>query len=78
MLGSAYRSGRTYLSSFGPQTAIAEQRAQRALGGREPGKEIEAPLALVVLGGLVTSTFLNMVVVPALYFRWGGAREGAA
>jgi CzcA family heavy metal efflux pump len=43
-----------------------------ALGGGEPGKEIQAPLALVVLGGLVTSTFLNMVVVPALYYRWGG------
>jgi CzcA family heavy metal efflux pump len=46
-----------------------------AVGGGEPGKEIQAPLALVVLGGLVTSTFLNMVVVPALYYRYG---EGAA
>lgn len=43
-----------------------------ALGGGEPGKEIEAPMAVVVLGGLLTSTALNMVVVPALFYRHGG------
>ncbi|HSW28807.1 MAG TPA: efflux RND transporter permease subunit [Longimicrobiales bacterium] len=43
-----------------------------ALGGGEPGKEIQAPLAVVVLGGLITSTFLNMVVVPALYYQVQG------
>jgi CzcA family heavy metal efflux pump len=42
-----------------------------ALGQGQPGKEIEAPMAIVILGGLVTSTFLNMVVVPALYARFG-------
>ncbi|MFN2315411.1 MAG: efflux RND transporter permease subunit [Gemmatimonadales bacterium] len=41
-----------------------------ALGGGEPGKEIEAPMAIVVLGGLLTSTALNMVVVPALFYRF--------
>ena len=46
-----------------------------ALG--EPGTEIQAPMALVILTGLVTSTALNMVVVPALLARWGGPPEGA-
>jgi CzcA family heavy metal efflux pump len=43
-----------------------------ALGGGEPGKEIQSPMALVVLGGLLSSTFLNMVVVPVLFHRYGG------
>lgn len=46
-----------------------------AMGGGEPGKEIQAPLAVVVLGGLITSTFLNMVVVPALFFDVEGGRR---
>ncbi len=40
------------------------------LGLGETGSEIHAPLALVVLCGLVTSTALNMVVVPAVYWRF--------
>ncbi len=42
-----------------------------ALG--QPGSEIQAPMALVILTGLASSTALNMVVVPALLARWGGA-----
>jgi CzcA family heavy metal efflux pump len=41
-----------------------------ALGNR-PGHEIEYPLAWVVLGGLATSTLLNLLVVPSLYLRFG-------
>ena len=46
-----------------------------ALSAGEPGNEIQRPLAIVVLGGLLTSVTLNMVVLPALFYRWGsGAR----
>ena len=41
-----------------------------ALAGDQSGNEIQAPLAIVVLGGLLTSTFLNMVVIPALCIRF--------
>jgi CzcA family heavy metal efflux pump len=39
--------------------------------GNEPGAEIEYPLAVVVVGGLVTSTLLNLFIVPSLYLRFG-------
>ena len=42
-----------------------------ALGMGEPGKEIEAPMAIVILGGLFTSTTLNMIVVPSLFNKFG-------
>jgi Cu/Ag efflux pump CusA len=42
-----------------------------ALGGRQPGTELQHPMAVVILGGMVTSTVLNMVVIPALVLRHG-------
>ena len=42
-----------------------------ALGGGKSGSEIQTPMAIVILYGLVTSTFLNMIVVPTLYLRYG-------
>jgi CzcA family heavy metal efflux pump len=39
--------------------------------GLRPGHEIEHPLAVVILGGLVTSTLLNLFIVPSLYLRFG-------
>jgi CzcA family heavy metal efflux pump len=45
-----------------------------ALAGGEPGNEIQSPMAVVVLGGLLTSLALNMVVVPVLYLRHGSPR----
>jgi Cu/Ag efflux pump CusA len=39
--------------------------------GEIPGHEIEYPMAIVILGGLVTSTLLNLFVVPSLYLRFG-------
>ena len=44
-----------------------------ALGKGEPGKEIQQPMAVVILGGIVTSTFLNMIVIPVLYLKYGHA-----
>jgi CzcA family heavy metal efflux pump len=41
-----------------------------ALGWEKPGSEIEAPMAVVILFGLLTSTSLNMIVVPAVYARF--------
>jgi CzcA family heavy metal efflux pump len=41
------------------------------LGGTRAGYEIEHPLAVVILGGLVTSTLLNLFIVPALYLTYG-------
>ena len=42
-----------------------------ALSAGEPGSEIQAPMAMVILFGLLSSTALNMVVVPILYERFG-------
>lgn len=38
-----------------------------ALGGDEPGNEIQSPMAIVILGGLISSTILNVYIVPAVY-----------
>jgi len=48
------------------------------LGGNKPGHEIEHPLAVVILGGLVTSTLLNLFLMPALYLRFGRKRRAAS
>jgi CzcA family heavy metal efflux pump len=42
-----------------------------AIGSGEAGREIEGPMALVILGGLVTSTGLNLLVLPTLALRFG-------
>ena len=47
------------------------------VSGDVPGHEIEHPLAVVVVGGLVTSTLLNLFVVPSLYLRFGRANPQA-
>ena len=44
------------------------------LGGDRSGHEIEHPMAVVILGGLVTSTILNVFLLPAIYLRYGQAR----
>jgi CzcA family heavy metal efflux pump len=47
------------------------------VAGSIPGHEIEHPMAIVILGGLVTSTLLNLFVIPSLYLRFGKTRARA-
>ncbi|HYL30540.1 MAG TPA: efflux RND transporter permease subunit, partial [Gemmatimonadales bacterium] len=42
-----------------------------AVGSGDPGREIEGPMAIVILGGLLTSTLLSLFVLPTLALRWG-------
>jgi CzcA family heavy metal efflux pump len=58
-------------------TALATALALVPLvtSGEIPGGEIEYPMAIVILGGLVTSTLLNLFVVPSLYLRFGRPRD---
>lgn len=42
-----------------------------AIGSSSAGQEIEGPLAIVILGGLITSTALNLLVLPTLALRYG-------
>ncbi|MBU0720253.1 CusA/CzcA family heavy metal efflux RND transporter [bacterium] len=46
-----------------------------ALGMGEAGSEIQAPMAIVILFGLLSSTILNMIVVPAVYFKFGNRKN---
>jgi CzcA family heavy metal efflux pump len=46
-----------------------------AVAGSIPGNEIEHPMAIVILGGLITSTLLNLFVLPSLYLRFGRSRR---
>ena len=48
-----------------------------AIGLNQPGQEIEGPMAVAVLGGLISSTLLNLVVLPALAERFGGPGKSA-
>jgi len=51
-------------------TALASALAliPLALSGGQPGNEIQSPMAIVILGGLFTSTLLNLFVIPAIYY----------
>ena len=41
-----------------------------ALGNGEPGREVEGPMAIVIIGGLASSTLLNLLLLPALAGRY--------
>jgi len=51
--------------------------APLAFGLHHPGQEIEGPMAVTVLGGLVSSTLLNLFVLPSLAHRYSGQRHAA-
>ena len=59
-------------------TALRD-RASRSCRWRSPGSipghEIEHPMAIVILGGLVTATLLNLFVLPSLYLRFGKGKK---
>jgi multidrug efflux pump subunit AcrB len=58
-------------------TAVATGLAVLPLviSGSIPGHEIEHPMGVVILGGLVTSTLLNLFIVPAVYMRFASVRK---
>jgi CzcA family heavy metal efflux pump len=45
------------------------------LSGNKPGQEIEYPMAIVIMGGLVTATVQNLFIVPSLYLRYGKSKK---
>ena len=45
------------------------------VSGSIPGHEIEHPMAIVILGGLLTATLLNLLVLPSLYLRFGRSKR---
>lgn len=59
-------------------TVTALALAPIALGGVKPGQEIEYPMAAVILGGLISSTLLNLFLLPALYWKLGKVEMSAA
>lgn len=70
-IGSEQRLGPVFMTALSAGLALIPL----VIAGQEPGNEIQSPMGQVILGGLLTSTFLNMVLVPVLFARWGAVRE---
>ena len=75
--GLVLRGARERLSPI-MMTALATALAviPLVIAGNLPGHEIEHPMAIVIVGGLVTSSFRNLFIVPALYLRVGRGGRG--
>jgi Cu/Ag efflux pump CusA len=58
-------------------TALAAALAVIPLivAGNVAGQEIEYPMAFVILGGLITATMLNLILMPVIYLRFGKSRR---
>lgn len=48
-----------------------------AIAGSSPGTEIQSPMAMVILGGLLSATFLNGFIIPIIYLKWIAPRHSA-
>lgn len=46
-----------------------------AIGSGEPGKEIEGPMAMIIIGGLFTSTVLNLLILPTVLLNYGDFKK---
>ena len=69
--GSMQRLGPVFMTALCAGLALIPL----VIAGQEPGNEIQSPMGQVILGGLLTSTFLNMILVPVLFSLWGAVRE---
>ena len=72
--GSVERVGPILMTALATGLALVPL----VIAGDAPGHEIEHPMAVVILGGLVSSTLLNLLVLPTLYLRFGATRGRAA
>ena len=63
MLGSSDRLNPILMTALSSALALIPL----AVNGDKPGNEIQSPLAIVILGGLLTSTVLNIFIVPLVY-----------
>ncbi len=57
---------------------LIEHFQHLVIAGAIPGNEIEHPMAVVILGGLVTATLLNLFVIPSVYLRFGDRKKQSA
>lgn len=64
--GSSDRLNAILMTAFTAALALLPM----VFNGDKPGNEIQSPMAVVILGGLITSTLLNIYVVPVLYGTW--------
>ncbi len=70
-VGSMQRLGPVFMTALCAGLALIPL----VIAGQEAGNEIQSPMGQVILGGLLTSTFLNMILVPILFMKWGGEKS---
>ena len=64
--------GHAGLASEEEAVALGGAAVPLVLGGQEPGREILYPVATVILGGLITSTFCEFLIHPGLFLKFSG------